>query len=135
MLKDDIYNAFYTLAQYCQTHECNNNCEFKNGAHCMISYITGSFAPCSWKVDNPVCRPKPEPEPRYMRDFRRFCEADDMQRHKEALDKWYWKNFGCSREEVLERRYESTERSKRSKRRYYGDENFLWFNPNEFEGF
>ena len=62
--------------------------------------------------------------------FEKFCRYRASEKYQKNLANWYIKNYGVSKDELKKLGYRSKRHS-----HWSGDEDYLWFNPNEFYGF
>lgn len=138
--KLEVLETLEYVRDYCRLVICKD-CEFRQNDICLIQAITGGQPPCHWnggssseedKEDD--TRDAEKEEQQYFKDFKEFCRIENHKRYLDARELWYQRHFGRSRQEQLEIYYWAPRKPKK-RRKSYGDENFLWFNPNEFEGF
>lgn len=67
---------------------------------------------------------------RALDKFEKLCKEHNREVYEKNLDNWYIKNYGVTKAELEKRRYRSERYS-----RWSGNDDGLWFNPNEFYGF
>ena len=62
--------------------------------------------------------------------FEKFCEEQNHKTYQKNLANWYIKIYGVPKAELKKLGYRSERYS-----HWSGDDDYLWFNPNEYYGF
>lgn len=128
------------IKEYCESERCET-CVFHHDDRCTIQTFTKGDAPCCWGVpkdeqdehDKQDKQDKSEENKQYLKDFEVYCRIENRKRYERAREKWYFDHYRCTRSQYFAQLWRKNHLCKLGKS--YGDENFLWFNPNEFEGF
>lgn len=101
------------LDKHCaQTKDCGD-CKYGCGHSCLAQ----ALLPYTGEVSGD----RKEIELEALDRFEKFCEEQNRKTYQKNLANWYIKNYGVSKA----KRYNHQS----------GDDDGLWFNPNEFYGF